>query len=98
MSFLEGNSPFDISDVCVADIMDAAPRQQTICERQNPLLYFNDLYFKRRYRLRKATVSELAMQYGASEYCSTMCSDVRAGITAGPTFTNGSKYRSIRFT
>ena len=28
-------------------------------------------------------MADLAMQYSASEYCSTMCSDVGGGISAG---------------
>ena len=74
---------FYFRDVCVADQMDVPRRQRTIRERRNPLLYFNEQDFKRRYRLTKATVSDLAMQYSASGYCSTMCSGVGGGVTAG---------------
>ena len=57
-----------------------APQHRGI---QAPLLFYDEANFKRRYRLTKAIVADQAMQYSAPEYCSTMCSDVGGGITAG---------------
>ena len=58
-------------------------RGRHIAPRRNPLLIYDETNFQRRYRLTKASVADLAMQYSASDYCSTMCSDVGGGITAG---------------
>ena len=48
----------------------------------DPVTYFDDADFIRRYRLPKAMVEDLARQYEVSGVCSTMCSSSRAGITA----------------
>ena len=50
--------------------------------RKDPVTYFDDADFIRRYRLPKATVEDLARQYEVSGFCSTMCSGSGAGITA----------------
>ena len=84
--FIGGNLssvPSGFRSVFTADNMAEYRRRRVIGPRRNPLLFYDEANFKRRYRLTKASVADLAMQYSASEYCSTMCSDVGGGITAG---------------
>ena len=59
-----------------------ARKQKEIRPRKDPITYFDDQDFVRRYRLPKATVLELSRQYELSDFCSTMCSKSGGGITA----------------
>ena len=55
-----GGKVYVFRDVCRADNMEGV-RRRVLQERRNPMLIYDEVNFRRSYRLTKATVADLSM-------------------------------------